>query len=633
MTEPVDWSPDGTPHNARFGDIYNSSTGGREQARHVFLQGCGLPAAWAGQAQWRVLETGFGLGLNFLSTWQAWRADPARPRLLHFASVEAWPVAASDIARAAARWPELAPLAEQLRAQWWGLLPGVHRLSFENGCVLLTLAVGDVQPMLREQHFEADTVFLDGFSPQRNPQMWSLHTLKAVARLCRRGTRLASWTIARQVRDDLAQCGFSVRKVPGLPPKRDALEAVYEPAWEPRRSPAGRIAPAWQATRCAVVGAGLAGAAVAASLARRGWQVQVLDAAQMPAAGASGAPVGLFAPHVSPDDAVLSRLSRSGVRATLQAAGALLSPGDWSDAGVLEHRVDGSAGLPSGWPPEGLDWSERAGSAQLGAAGLAADACALWHRCGGWIRPRRLVEALLAQPGIAWQGSAPVHHLQFVAGQWRLLDAQGGLLAEAPLVVLATGAAGQAFAPQPLAGVPLPLQPIRGQLSWLWNEGGAVAGGPPFAVNGHGHFIADVPIDGRSAWCAGATFEREDTSCAPRPQDHVANLQRLRELLPSTAQRLSPRFEDGSVQAWVGVRCAAPDRLPLVGALDEFDAPSLQVCTALGSRGLTLALLCGELLAAQLHAEPLPLPRKLVRALSAGRYAGTASGASNAGPT
>ena len=78
MSEPIDWLPDGTPYSPRFGDRYHSENGGLDQARRVFLQGCGLPAAWADQPQWRVLETGFGFGLNFLVTWAAWRAAGRR---------------------------------------------------------------------------------------------------------------------------------------------------------------------------------------------------------------------------------------------------------------------------------------------------------------------------------------------------------------------------------------------------------------------------------------------------------------------------------------------------------------------------------------------------------------------------
>ena len=232
-TQDIAWLPDGTPYSQRFGDRYQSEQA-LAQAREVFLHGCGLPLAWAGAAQWRILETGFGFGLNFLATWAAWRADPERPRLLHFVSLEAWPVSAADLLRAAARYPELLPLAQELQAQYWGLLPGVHRLWFEGGRVLLTLCIGDAQALLRQQRWDVDAVYLDGFSPQCNPELWNAHTLKAVARCCHRGTRLATWTVARAVRDALVQCGFTVEKVPGALPKRDKLCATFDPAWEPR---------------------------------------------------------------------------------------------------------------------------------------------------------------------------------------------------------------------------------------------------------------------------------------------------------------------------------------------------------------------------------------------------------------
>ncbi|RZJ05573.1 MAG: FAD-dependent cmnm(5)s(2)U34 oxidoreductase, partial [Haliea sp.] len=258
MSEVIDWLPDGTPYSPRFGDRYRSELGGLAQSREVFLRGCGLPDAWANQPQWCILETGFGLGLNFLVTWQAWKADASRPRLLHFVATEAFPASAADILRAAAAHPELMPLAQQLQAQCWGLLPGVHRLVFEDGRVLLSLCIGDTQAVLREQPFEADAVYLDGFSPAKNPDIWNIHTLKAVARCCRRGTRIASWTIARAVLDGLTQCGFTVRKTPGLPPKRDNLQGEFDPRWEPRKS---QVFTPVTASGCVVIGGGLAGAA------------------------------------------------------------------------------------------------------------------------------------------------------------------------------------------------------------------------------------------------------------------------------------------------------------------------------------------------------------------------------------
>lgn len=642
MSEPVDWLPDGTPYSPRFGDRYHSENGGLTQARQVFLHGCGLPQAWAGQAQWRILETGFGFGLNFLVTWAAWRADPERCTLLHFVSTEAWPVGADDLLRATSAHPELAPLAQQLHAQWWGLLPGVHRLSFDEGRVLLTLYLGDTQAMLRQQALTVDAVYLDGFSPQRNPEIWDAHTLKAVARCCRRGTRLATWTIARAVRDALAQCGFEVTRMPGVPPKRDNLHATYNPHWEPRTTPQAQAEPESRPPGdCIVIGGGVAGAACAASLARRGWRVQVLDQAEFPAAGASGLPAGVFAPHVSPDDSLLSRLSRSGVRATLAQARALLREGqDFGQTGVLErHAADKSRNkaLPATWAQgPGADWSQPASENTLRQAGLPSDTPANWHPHAGWLRPARLVAALLAQPGIRWQGDCRVAQLQRVddspGAAWQALDAEGRVLAQAPVVVIAAGADSR-----PLLASRWPLQALRGQVS-IGTYGPGEVPLAPFPLNGNGNLVPDFPLTDAPgaprAWIMGSTFERGATALPPTPAEqreaHAANHGKMQGLLPSAAERLradfaamaAPQAPAGGLRTWAAVRCTLHDRLPVVGPVDAVALPGVWTCTAMGARGLTLSILCGELLAARLQREPLPLDAKLAKALGAERLAG-----------
>ncbi|MFN3440253.1 MAG: FAD-dependent 5-carboxymethylaminomethyl-2-thiouridine(34) oxidoreductase MnmC [Acidovorax sp.] len=653
MHEPVDWLPDGTPYSTRFGDRYHSENGGLDQARRVFLHGCGLPAAWAEQPQWRILETGFGFGLNFLVTWAAWRADPERPTLLHFVSTEAWPVSAADLLRATTAHADLAPLAEELHLQWWGLLPGVHRLRFDEGRVLLTLYVGDTQTMLRAQPLTVDAIYLDGFSPQRNPDIWDLHTLKAVARCARRGTRLATWTFARSVRDALAQCGFEVTRAPGVPPKRDNLHAEYNPRWEPRTTRQPPMAPALPPGECLVIGGGIAGAAAAASLARRGWQVRVLDQAAQPAAGASGLPAGVFAPHVSPDDSVLSRLSRSGVRTTLQQAAWVLKDGvDWSPCGVLEHRTDGTPGLAADWMEgPGAHWSQPAPPDRLAEAGLPATTTACWHLQAGWVRPARLASALLAQPGIQWLGDCRVAQLRRIdqplavpvqnapSSRWQALDAQGNVIAETPVVIIAAGAASLGLLEQRW-----PLQPVRGQVSWGVHADAAAKPSLPFPTNGNGNLVPAFPLDdgptGRQAWVMGSTFERDVDTLPPSASDvlaaHAANWAKLQTLLPQVAPHFEPAFaaqesaknlpDAGQIapsapalQSWAAVRCTAPDRLPIVGPVDTAQLPGLWVCTAMGARGLTLSLLCGELLAARLQGEPLPLDAKLAKALGTER--------------
>ncbi len=634
---PVQWLPDGTPRSTRFDDVYRSQgldgLGGWAQARHVFLGGCalladgGTPPAWAGAPRWTVLETGFGLGLNFLATWHAWRDDPQAPRVLHYVAAEAWPPLADDIRRSAAPFPALQPLAGQLAARWVGLLPGQHRLAFDDGRVVLTLAVGDARTVLREQRFAADSVFLDGFNPAENPGMWDANLLKAVSHLCRRGTRVATWTIARSVRDALAQNGFNVERAPGLPPKRDCLRGVWAPAWTPRRPEPPPVAP-WTGSdrRALVIGAGLAGASAANSLAQRGWRVTVLDRAGAPAAGASGLPAGVVAPHVSPDDRLLSQLSRAGVAATLDRAAALLPERvGWAASGVLERRLKDSRELPAAWADPaspGHAWSHPADAAQRCAAALPDDSPAHWHARAGWVRAPALVAAMLAAPGITWRGGAAVVTLRLerppidgdAGSGWTALAADGTVLARAPVVVVAAGFDSLDLLASTAAPA-LPLNPLRGQLL-VGPMPDAPHPLPPFPVNGLGNFITGVPVDGVPSWVLGSSFERGCREPVLRDADTRDVAAKLAVLLPESSRALAPQIAGGTARAWAAVRCTVPDRLPVVGAPDAAALPGLFVSTGMGARGMTLAVLCGELLAAQLEGEPLPVPLKQARALA-----------------
>jgi len=389
-----------------------------------------------------------------------------------------------------------------------------------------------------------------------------------------------------------------------------------------------------------VVGAGLAGSAAAYSLAQRGWQVQVLDCAVAPAAGASALPAGLVAPHVSPDDAPLSRLSRAGVRATLERVATLLPQGqDWGPSGVLEHRVEKKRALPTPAPdgPRWMDdWSLEASPAQISAAGLAGldpPASGIWHPCAAWLRPAQLVRAQLAHEGISWRGGCTVARLLPSAQGWDLLDAHGQTLAQAPLVVLAAGFAVRTLLASLSAATEpaefLPLHALRGQVSWGLLDAlpaAARAALPPWPVNGYGSFLHGMNgPSGAPMWIVGSTFERGNTSAAANEADQAANQARLQRLLPHLGTLMQPAFQ--AAQGWAAVRCTLPDRLPAVGLLDAVRWPGLCALAGLGARGLTLSVLAGEVLAAQLHGEPWPLETRLAQKLLAQRFAARRSSA------
>jgi tRNA 5-methylaminomethyl-2-thiouridine biosynthesis bifunctional protein len=384
------------------------------------------------------------------------------------------------------------------------------------------------------------------------------------------------------------------------------------------------LSSACETRQALVIGAGLSGSAVAHSLAVRGWSVTVLDQAAGVGAGASGLPAGLAAPHVSPDNNVLSRITRAGVQATLQRAQALLRSGtDWALTGVLEHNLAGKRRLPSDTSDHR---SAPASAAQIAAAGLPQGTPALWHEQAGWIRPQQLVAAQLRTPGVQVGWSQAVHTIERRDQTWAVLNAQGDTLAQAPWLVVAS-AFDSLVLLQPLPGFTVPLGPLRGQVSfghmtnltdaqrrWL----------PPFPVNGHGSFISGVPTpEGPLGWFIGATFERDCSLSPVRLEDHHANRLRLNTLLPALGEAMANQFGPEQVYGWAGLRCTLPNRLPAVGPIDRLRLPGLCLSTGRGARGISLAVLCGELTAAWMNQEALPLPEDLAKHLSAERFAAT----------
>jgi tRNA 5-methylaminomethyl-2-thiouridine biosynthesis bifunctional protein len=216
-------APDGTPVSEFYGDVYHSAAGGHAQARHVFLAGNGLPARWQNREAFTLLETGFGLGVNFLATWLAWRNDPQRCRTLRFISLEKHPFAAADLAIAHAAWPEFAELSVLLRARWPMPVAGEHRIALDGGGVDLRLVFADAVDALPGLDAAVDAFYLDGFSPARNPDLWSPALCRELTRLAKPGATLATWSVAGGVRRALSEAGFAVEKRPGFAGKRQML--------------------------------------------------------------------------------------------------------------------------------------------------------------------------------------------------------------------------------------------------------------------------------------------------------------------------------------------------------------------------------------------------------------------------
>lgn len=396
------------------------------------------------------------------------------------------------------------------------------------------------------------------------------------------------------------------------------LPATCHPATTPE--PAARIVTLRHAV---VIGAGLAGAAVARALTSAGWHVSLLDAQPGPARRASALPVGMLSPHVTRSPTPMSRLSALGVQETR--------------AYLFEHLAQGS-----GWQDTRID--------NLG------------HDPGCWpaamVRPSALVSAWLdeaQQTGrlrCRWSASADricrPDNLTTGAG-WHVLDQNGQTLASAPVVVVA-GAWGSASLLQKSFGLDedaLPLRPVKGQLSFgPWGEEPLY----PRPRRNNGVFVPcyeDQEMPGglpRRIWAMGSTYDRGVDDRLVRDQAHLKNLDSLRSLHPQAAEHMARQLQAGELMGWADVRCASLDRLPLLGNLPDLVAlrammkeagarrarlpleqcprlDGIHVLAALGSRGITLAHSCGSWLQQQLDGQAMALPHDLCRALDPARFA------------
>ncbi len=584
----IDWI-DGAPSARAFGDIYFSRDGGLRESESVFLTGGGLPDAWQGRDRFAICELGFGSGLNVLSAWRVWRTTRQPHAILHISSIEAFPLARDDAARALRNFSEVAPLAAKLLECWPVRAPAPQRLWFPEDGFALTLHSGPAEAILASMHARFDAWFLDGFAPAHNPDMWTEAIIAHVARLSAPGARLATFTVAGHVRRALERAGFTVEKKPGFGAKRERLEARLDGAAQVACAP----------KRVAIGGAGIAGAACAQALSRRGVEAIVLETATSLGAGASGNPAGLVMPRLDRSGA----LSEVFLAAYLHAVAAYETLGVIDMCGVEERaRLNNAEALADliADPPLPDDW----------IASLP-NGCAL-HKRAGLVRPLAAIDQMLSDASVLFE--AEVGSIEQGESGFTVRAPDGRARVRADAIVLACGAALANFEPAAF----LPIQLSLGQVEW-----GSLGGEAPQRALVQGNYVA--PFDGGVLF--GATFDNV-THIGDLHADDAArrrNLDALEFLAPDIAERI----DLGSLRSRAAIRATTQDRAPVAGKLPNSEQWSLErdarheglyVLGGLGARGLVLAPLLGELIASSMFDEPQVLSQPALDAVDPARF-------------
>lgn len=586
MTEPItlaelDWTEQGLPLSRRYGDVYFSDQGGLEEARHVFLAGNHLSQRLAASQRFIIGETGFGSGLNFLALWQLWERIAPPGARLHFFSAEKHPLHPDDMARIHALFPEIAEYGAALCEALPLPVPGYHRIYLAGGRVQLTLMYGDALDMLRQQDAQADAWFLDGFAPRLNPDLWSAELAAQLRRLSAPGCTVATFSTSTSTMEALSGAGFTLEKLPGFGRKKHMLSGHLP----------GEPVSVTMPDEVQVIGGGLAGAATAHAFARRGCRVTVHEQASQAAAGASGNPSAIFYPGVTVGWQPLSRLYYMGfshTRSLLRElareheiahdfCGMLLFPKPREDA---ERQAKVLATMhPDASVFYGVDAAQVSG-----IAGMALPSGGLYFPASGWVNLHDMTHALLAHPGITLQTGSAIETLPL-----------------APLTVLCNGwQAGRLYLR--LQGK---IHAVQGQTTRLVDSAELTG---LRCVLSYGGYVTPS-IDGE--YHLGATYEKGAfEQAATHAQGLAENVRKLEKFLRH------PIAANAQLSGWAALRSVTPNRLPLVGKLED----GLYASLAHASKGLLSCALAGEYIASQLCGDPLPLPRNIAELVAADRF-------------
>ena len=663
----LNWDELGQPKSAQFDDFYFNTDSGIDESRYVFINPSRLQQRWQDhKGSFTILETGFGTGLNFILTWLEWMAFQSETSYrsaeqqisnhLHFISIEKFPLDKSQIAQALALFPQLNHLTEQLIAEYPLLIKGFHSLQFKDHNMTLILIFDDVSSALPQLNGAVDAWYLDGFAPAKNPDMWTDSLYSSMARLSRADTSLATFTAAGDVRRGLSAAGFKLNKVTGFGMKREMMHGSFIQSQGPLPNPLDQLKP-WlkpqtkAITHIAIIGAGIAGCTTAYALARRGIRVTIIDKHGI-ATEASGNPQGAMYAKLAAGEATHSDIYVQGYLQSLRWLQQQLKPGDgWDNCGLIQLASTDKETqrqqkfIENTHYPKQLLHSITAVEASK-ISGVSLNNGGLFFPEAGWVSPLRLCQQLIKHPLIQLQ-TMPIAALVQKDNDWQLISAEEDnddtreTATSYSHVVIACANQSQKLLPNCY----LPTKSIRGQLTYLNQNECDKSTEQKIKLKtvlcGKGYI---APAE-NGKYCLGASYNIRDDETEMRLSDQQKNFSYLDDF-GEEFQALNQQFQRQDLTLLpgrTGFRCTTPDYLPMAGPLideESFDTdftairknlaryprqaakfhPGLYTNIGHGSRGLTSAPLCAELIAAYICGENFPLAKDHAEALLPARF-------------
>lgn len=582
----------GAPRSDQFDDIYFSAEDGLAETKHVFLDGNGLPEAWETKGQdkkaFTICETGFGTGLNFLSAWKLFEETANPDQTLDFISFEKYPLTPEAIRAALSPWAEFfGDRIDILCAEYPLRIAGFHRIKISSQ-ITLTLIFDDVNDAIPQLMASVDCWFLDGFTPAKNPDMWSETLFQNMARLSNHGTTFSTFTAAGDVRRGLSRAGFSVEKQKGFGRKRDMIIGQFE--GENTEQINGRSI----GKNIAIIGGGLAGTSCAYVLKQYGFNPVIYEREKALATGASGNSIGLYNPRFTAQRDAVSNFFAPAYAQLIRLARKLSSKIDYNPCGALHlistpEKKKRFENLLQNW-----GWNDDhvailpAEEASKIANVKIKDAC-LYLPDSGAVSPHKLCHALATD--------ITVKTLENISDLSSI---------KADAIILCNAYASKEFIDW------LPLQTVRGQISEIETPQTLDN------LNCNIHYGGYVSASKNGSNILGATFQPWMDHTDVTQEDHDANRSKLIEALPFL-KGAGLKMEEIKIKSGrASLRTATKDRFPAVGAVPNTD--NVFISAAFGSHGVVGALQSAHYIADLLRTGPVCLPKETTQALAPQRF-------------
>lgn len=631
------WSDQSEPYSTEFDDVYFNNQDGLNESQYVFFEGNFLEQRWLkfNDNHFCIIETGFGSGLNFINTLdQFLQFKLNHPEVtlqrLHFISFELFPLSLSDIKKTLNNFPQFNTIITELTSQYPLPLTGCHRLSFNNGQIILDLWFGDINEQIDNLFIDiADAWYLDGFNPSNNPKMWHMGLFNKMHQLSKKQATLATFTAAGFVRRGLIEAGFNMQKRKGYGKKREMLIGSIE-------NSAKQTTPTNNDTNInsvdiAIIGGGIAALCSALAHAKRGNKVSIYCKDNKLGLGASGNLQGALYPLLNQGHDELSQLFSNAYLYALNFYQAINQNNPFSHQfnGLLQLAYDSSSTKKlqkinkSCLPAELVHWVDREHTSEL--AGVNVGLPALFYPSGGWLSPRELILSITEQ--LNQLKNVTIHLNQEIKtlvrpaqanDKWSLTTNNNKPISfNHQSVIVAAGFDTINFE-QCNA---IPLSAARGQVSHI--ETKPLISSLKRTLCHEGYITPAL----YGQHCMGATFKRHDHTTEYRSSEQIENIDKLKKCINNQAWVNEIKVSD---EAHTAIRCTTRDHFPYVGELTDYtqlkadyeksgqpndeltSLPNIYVLTGLGSRGICSAPLLAEILASKINNESLPISNKIM---------------------